>query len=100
MSAADPDPGFMAGLRANSRRKPRRLIDEIEVALAHGDFGKSRELAHSLKGLVMTGAVRLGDSAARLETLSGADLGDAGAGMLRDLRATLDATSDELSRVV
>jgi hypothetical protein len=47
----------------------------------------------------MSGAVRLGDSAARLEALSGADLGDAGAGVLRDLRAILDATRAELSRV-
>jgi CheY-like chemotaxis protein len=96
------DPGFMAGFAGKFTREARHLIDEIEAALAQGDFGKSRELAHSLKGAaVMSGAVRLGDSAALLETLSGPDLGDVGgASILQDLRATLDATSDELSRVV
>jgi signal transduction histidine kinase/DNA-binding NarL/FixJ family response regulator len=100
MAQLAPDPGFIAGFTGKFTREARRLIDEIEAALARGDFGKSRELAHSLKGAaVMTGAVRLGNSAARLETLSSADAG-VGAGMLQDLRATLDATSDELSRVV
>src|SRR5882672_4357896 len=100
MAQLAPDPGFMAGFTGKFTREARRLIDELEAALAQGDFGKARELAHSLRGVaVMTGAVRLGDSAARLETLSGADLGDIGTGMLQDLRATLDATSDELSRV-
>jgi signal transduction histidine kinase/CheY-like chemotaxis protein len=101
MARLTPDPGFMAGVTRKFTQEARRLIDEIEAALARGDFGKSRELAHSLKGAAaMTGAVRLEDAAARLEALSGADPGHFGAGMLRDLRATLDATSDELSRVV
>jgi signal transduction histidine kinase/DNA-binding response OmpR family regulator len=101
MAQLASDPGFMAGFTGKFTREARRLIDEIETALARRDFGRSRELAHSLKGVaVMTGAVRLGDTAARLETLTGPDLGDVGAAMLRDLRATLDATSDELSRVV
>jgi two-component system sensor histidine kinase RpfC len=96
--AADPE--FMANLTGRFTSEAKHLIDEIEGALARRDFARSRELAHSLKGAaVMSGAVRLGDSAARLEALSGADLGDAGAGVLRDLRATLDATSAELSRV-
>jgi len=95
------DPGFLAGFTDRFTQEARRLIDEIEAALSRGDFGRSRELAHSLKGAaVMTGAVRLGDSAARLENLSGTDLGDIGSGVLQDLRATLDATSEELSRVV
>jgi signal transduction histidine kinase/DNA-binding response OmpR family regulator len=95
------DPGFMESFTGRFAREARRLIDEIEAALARGDFDRSRELAHSLKGTAaMTGAVRLEDSAARLETLAAADLGDASAGVLRDLRATLDATSDELSRAV
>ena len=96
--AADPE--FMANFTGRFTSEAKHLIDEIEGALARHDFARSRELAHSLKGAaVMSGAVRLGDSAARLEALSSADLGDAGAGVLRDLRATLDATSAELSRV-
>src|SRR5882672_839675 len=95
------DPRFLAGFTGRFTQEARRLIDEIEAALSRGDFRRSRELAHSLKGAaVMTGAVRLGDSAARLESLSGTDLGEIGSGVLQDLRATLDATSEELSRVV
>jgi two-component system sensor histidine kinase RpfC len=101
MARLAADPGFVETFTGRFTSEAKRLIDEIEGALARRDFARSRELAHSLKGAaVMSGAVRLGDSAARLEALSGADLGDAGAGVLRDLRATLDATSEELSRVV
>jgi two-component system, sensor histidine kinase RpfC len=97
--ASDPD--FVTSFTGKFAREARRLIDQIEDALARGEIGKSRELAHSLKGAaLMTGAVRLGEMAARLETLSGVDLGESGTGILRDLRTTLDATSDELSRVV
>jgi two-component system sensor histidine kinase RpfC len=95
------DPGFVTSFTGKFAREAKRLIDEIEVALARGEIAKSRELAHSLKGAaLMTGAVGLGDIAAHLETLSGADLAELGADLLHDLRTTLHATSDELSRVV
>ena len=94
------DPGFLTTFAGKFATEATRLIDEIEAAVARAEFGKFRELAHSLKGAaLMTGAMRLGHLAARLETLSGADLGNSGASMLQDLRITLDATSDELSRV-
>jgi two-component system sensor histidine kinase RpfC len=100
MARLAADPRFLETFTGKFTREAKHLIDEIEGALARRDFARSRELAHSLKGAaVMSGAVRLGDSAARLEALSGADLGDAGAGALRDLRAILDATRAELSRV-
>jgi two-component system sensor histidine kinase RpfC len=100
MARLAADPRFLETFTGRFTREAKHLIDEIEGALARRDFARSRELAHSLKGAaVMSGAVRLGDSAARLEALSGADLGDAGAGALRDLRAILDATRAELSRV-
>jgi two-component system sensor histidine kinase RpfC len=100
MARLAADPRFLETFTGKFTREAKHLIDEIEGALARRDFARSRELAHSLKGAaVMSGAVRLGDSAARLEALSGADLGDAGAGVLRDLRAILDATRAELSRV-
>ena len=76
------------------------------VREARGDFGRSRELAHVLKGAAaMMGADRLRQCAGRLEALSGSDLTDTGAHVvmdvkatLQDLKATLHATSDELVR--
>jgi two-component system, sensor histidine kinase RpfC len=93
------DPGFAAAWSARCTREAQRLVDEIEAALSRGDLGRSRELAHVLKGAAaMMGADRLRHCAGRLEALSGPDLTDTGAHVLLDLKATLHATSDELVR--
>jgi HPt (histidine-containing phosphotransfer) domain-containing protein len=99
MARISRDPGFMAAWSARCTREAQRLVDEIEAALSRGDLGRSRELAHVLKGAAaMMGADRLRHCAGRLEALSGPDLTDTGAHVLLDLKATLHATSDELVR--
>jgi HPt (histidine-containing phosphotransfer) domain-containing protein len=65
------------------------------------DHEQIQELTHALKGAaMMAGAIRLRDSAARIENIADSNFGSVGAGMIEDLGGTLEATKDELSRMV
>ncbi len=64
------------------------------------DRDQFRELTHALKGAaMMAGAIRLRDSAARVEKFSDSDFGSGSADLIEDLRGTLEATNHELSRM-
>ncbi len=92
----------MAKLSGDSRftRDARQLVDQIEAAMIRKDRDQFRELTHALKGAaMMAGAIRLRDSAARVEKFSDSDFGSGSADLIEDLRGTLEATNHELSRM-
>jgi two-component system sensor histidine kinase RpfC len=101
MAALANDPRFVQTLTSRFSTDARKLINDIEAALARGDCAQFRELAHALKGAaMMTGAVRLRDSAARAEKIADSDMNSGGADLIEDLKGTLDATNHELSQMV
>ena len=64
------------------------------------DHGQFRELTHALKGAaMMAGAIRLRDSAARAERIADSGFDGISAGLIEDLRGTLEATNHEFSRL-
>lgn len=94
------DPRFIQTLTSNFARDAQHLVQQIEQAMAHKDYEQLRELTHALKGAaMMAGAIRLRDSAARVEKMAGSDFDSAGASLIEDLRGTLEATNTELSRL-
>jgi two-component system sensor histidine kinase RpfC len=95
------DSGLIRTLTLRFAKDAARLVDEMKSAMTRKDGRQFRELAHALKGAaMMAGAVRLQESAARIETLAAADLDGVSADMIEDLRGTLEATNDALSRIV
>ncbi|HEY6864569.1 MAG TPA: ATP-binding protein [Burkholderiales bacterium] len=101
MAALAPDAGFVRRLASRFAEDSYRLVDRLEAALERGDQREFRELAHALKGAaMMTGAIRLRDSAARLETASKSALAAVDPGAVRELRRTLEATHQALAAAV
>jgi two-component system sensor histidine kinase RpfC len=95
------DPRFLQTLTDKFATDAQELIDRIEAALKRKDQHQVSELTHALKGAaMMAGAVRLRDSAAQLETLCNHDFGRMPSGVIDELRGTLKATNDELSKMV
>lgn len=94
------DPRFIQTLTSNFARDAQQLVHQIEQAMAHKDYEQFREVTHALKGAaMMAGAIRLRDSAARVEKMAASDFDSAGANLIDDLRETLEATNNELSRL-
>lgn len=94
------DPRFIQTLTSNFARDAEQLVHQIERAMARKDYELFRELTHALKGAaMMAGAIRLRDSAARVERMAASDFDSAGASVIDDLRETLEATNNELSRL-
>jgi two-component system, sensor histidine kinase RpfC len=101
MAALANDPRFIQTLTSRFSRDARQLIDDIEAAMIRKDCEQIRELAHALKGAaMMTGAVRLRDSAARAEKIADSDFNGGSADLIEDLKRTLEATNHELSEMV
>jgi len=100
MAGLARDPAFLQTLTRKFSAEARRLLDSIEAALIGRDRPRFRELTHALKGTaMMAGAIRLRDSVARAETIADADFDGAGAESVREMRAALEATDLELSRM-
>jgi len=94
------DSHFIQTLTHNFSRDARQLVDQIEVAMIRKDRDQFRELTHALKGAaMMAGAIRLRDSAARVEKFANSNFDSVKSDMIKDLRETLEATSHELSRM-
>lgn len=94
------DPRFIQTLTSNFARDAEQLVYQIEQAMVRKDYEQFRELTHALKGAaMMAGAIRLRDSAARVENMAASDFDSAGASVIEDLRGTLEATNNELSRL-
>ena len=94
------DPRFIQTLSSNFSRDAQQLVLRIEQAIARKDYEQFRELTHALKGAaMMAGAIRLRDSAARAEKMAASDFNSAGASLIGDLKGTLEATNNELSRL-
>ena len=94
------DPRFIQTLTSNFARDARQLVHQIEQAMARKDYEQFRELTHALKGAaMMAGAIRLRDSAARVEKMAASDFDSTGESLIEDLRGTLEATNNELSRL-
>jgi two-component system, sensor histidine kinase RpfC len=94
------DPAFLQTLTRKFSAEARQLLDLIEAAVIGRDRPRFRELTHALKGTaMMAGAIRLRDSVARAETVADTDFDGVGAEMIREMRAALEATNHELSRV-
>jgi two-component system, sensor histidine kinase RpfC len=101
MAALAPDAGFVRRLASRFAEDAYRLVDRLEAALQRGDQREFREVAHALKGAaMMTGAVRLRDAAARLESAGKSALAGIDAAAMRELRATLEATHHALAAAV
>ena len=95
------DSRFIQTLTRQFAMDARQLVDRIEAAMVRKDRGEFRELAHALKGAAMTaGAIRLRDSVARIEKTADSAFDSLNAGTIEDLRGTLEATHQELSRMV
>jgi len=95
------DSRFMQTLSSKFVSDARQLVDGIEAAMARKDYEQFRELTHALKGAaMMAGAIRLRDSAARAERITDADFKTAGTDLIQNLKGTLEATNQELSRMV
>ena len=100
MSALAGDPCFIQTLTHNFSRDARQLVDQLEAAMIRRDRDQFQELTHALKGAaMMAGAIRLRDSAARAERIADSGFDDVSAGLVKDLRGTLEATNRELSRM-
>src|SRR6266568_2935853 len=100
MAKLSGDSRFMQTLTHNFSRDARQLVDQIEAAMIRKDRDQFRELTHALKGAaMMAGAIRLRDSAARVEKFSDSNFDSVNADMIKDLKETLEATNHELSRM-
>ncbi|MEO8040107.1 MAG: ATP-binding protein [Betaproteobacteria bacterium] len=100
MAGLARDPQFIRTLTSNFARDAQQLVDQIEHAMTRNDYEQFRELTHALKGAaMMAGAIRLRDSAARVEKTAAFDFDSVGAILIEDLRGTLEATNNELSRL-
>ena len=101
MAKLSGDSRFMQTLTHNFSRDARQLVDQIEAAMIRKDRDQFRELTHALKGAaMMAGAIRLRDSAARVEKFANSNFDSVNADMIKDLKETLETTSHELSRMV
>jgi HPt (histidine-containing phosphotransfer) domain-containing protein len=101
MAELTGDSGLIRTLTHRFAKDAAQLVDGMTSAVARRDGRQFRELAHALKGAaMMAGAVRLQESAARIETLAAADFDGVSADMIDDLRGTLEATNRALSRIV
>jgi two-component system sensor histidine kinase RpfC len=101
MAGLANDSDFIQTLSNRFAKDAQHLIEEIKAALGRGDHKHFREMVHALKGAaMMAGAIRLRDSAARIENISSADFKSTGAAVIEELISTLEATTHELSRIV
>jgi two-component system sensor histidine kinase RpfC len=95
------DSRFLQDLTDRFARDAEQLIAEIEAAMIRKDYHQFKESMHALKGAaMMAGAIRLRDSAAHVETLCNQNFEKVSTSMIDELRGTLKATNDELSRLV
>jgi HPt (histidine-containing phosphotransfer) domain-containing protein len=95
------DPAFLRTLTSKFSAEALQLVDLIEAAVAVRDRPRFRELAHALKGTaMMAGAIRLRDSVARAESIADSDFGGVSAELVGEMRAALEATNHELSRMI
>jgi two-component system sensor histidine kinase RpfC len=95
------DSGLIRKLTLRFAKDAAQLVDDMKSAVTRRDGRQFRELAHALKGAaMMAGAIRLQESVARIEALAAADFDGVSAGMIEDLRGTLEATNQALSRIV
>jgi HPt (histidine-containing phosphotransfer) domain-containing protein len=100
MASLSRDPAFVQTLAEQFSQDASGPVDEIEIALADNSYERFRELAHALKGSsMMAGAVRLRDAAARAEKITDRNLGSVEDEVIHELRATLDATRNELAQL-
>jgi len=101
MAALVGDSRFMQTLTHSFTKNARQLVDQMEAAVIQRDFERFRELTHALKGAaMMAGAIRLRDSAIRVENVADSDFNSISADTIEDLRGTLEATGRELSRIL
>jgi two-component system, sensor histidine kinase RpfC len=95
------DPAFIQTLTHKFSVEAQRLLDLIEAAVTGGDRPRFRELTHALKGTaMMAGAILLRDSVSRAETIADSDFNRVGTELVGEMRAALEATNQELSRIV
>jgi two-component system, sensor histidine kinase RpfC len=95
------DSRFMRVLAINFSRDAGQLIDKMEAAMFQKDHRQLRELTHTLKGTaMMAGAIRLSDSAARIESIADSDFAGVSVKLIEELRGMLEATNHELSQLV
>jgi two-component system, sensor histidine kinase RpfC len=100
MAALAPDGDFVRRLTSRFAEDAAGLIDRIDAAVARIDHTQLRELAHALKGAaMMVGAVRLRDSAARLERAAASQSGDVCAETVSELRSALATTCSAFSTI-
>lgn len=100
MAGLANDSRFIQTLMSKFSTDAQKLIDGIEAALIRKDYEQFKELTHALKGAaMMSGAVRLRDSAARAERVADSDFNGANTELIEDLKGTLEATNHELSRM-
>jgi two-component system sensor histidine kinase RpfC len=95
------DSGLIRKLTHRFAKDAAQLVDEMKNALSRRDGRQFRDSAHALKGAaMMAGAIRLQESAARIEILAAADFDGVSADMVEGLRGTLEATNEALLRSV
>jgi len=100
MAALAGDSRFIQTLTLKFCANARQLVEGIEAAVIGKDHERFWELTHALKGAaMMAGAIRLRDSATRVENIAGSDFDSIGTEMIEDLKETLEATRRELSRI-
>jgi len=101
MARLSNDPSFVQNLARQFSGDAQELVDAIATALVEKDYARSRELVHALKGSsMMTGAVRLRDSAARAEKIMDRHVGGEADDAIGNLRETLKATQHELQAML
>jgi len=95
------DPAFLRTLTHKFSAEARRLLDLIEAAVIGGDRVRFHELTHALKGTaMMAGAISLRDSVTRADAIAASDFEGVSTELIEEMRAALEATNRELSRMV
>jgi two-component system sensor histidine kinase RpfC len=101
MAGLASDSRFIQTLTSKFATDAEDLLDAIHASLVRRDRNQFRELTHALKGAaMMAGAIRLGDSAARLESMAESNFASINVQLIEDLKGTLEATNSELARMV
>jgi CheY-like chemotaxis protein/HPt (histidine-containing phosphotransfer) domain-containing protein len=101
LSAVDGDPGLLADLAQAFLEESRRLVGDLDDALARSDAALLRRAAHTIKGGLRTfGADAAYDLACRLEQLGAAGETQAAAAPLSEFRGALREIHRELARFV
>ncbi len=101
IAALAGDSRFIQTLTDKFTKDARQLVDGIEAAMIRKNYVQFLELTHALKGVaMMAGAIRLRDSAVRVENIAHSNFGSVSVDLIEDLRGALEATKHELSRIV